>query len=149
MVAPELEHLRLDECLRLLARQQVGRLAFVVGDQPLIVPVNYAVAGDIVVFRTAPGTKLGAAPSHKVAFEVDSVDPEARSGWSVVVQGVAEEMTDAPDGFSDGLRRAAAPVWAPGPKDHYLRIIPHLVSGRRFRRPVGSSPAAAGTPRGS
>ncbi len=128
------------ECLRLLASRNVGRLGFVVGDQPLVLPVNYAVHGDVVVFRTGEGSKLDVAPSAKVAFEVDDVDAAAGQGWSVVVQGVAEEITDRDDWFSESLRSGAAPTWMPGVAGHYVRIVPSLISGRRLPRPGAAAP---------
>jgi nitroimidazol reductase NimA-like FMN-containing flavoprotein (pyridoxamine 5'-phosphate oxidase superfamily) len=123
------------ECFRLLASQTVGRLGFLVGDQPLVLPVNFAVVRDVVVFRTGRGSKLDAALGTKVSFEVDEVDVATAGGWSVVVQGVAEEITHADHWFDEALRRGAAPTWVSEGTDHYVRIIPHVISGRRlFRR---------------
>src|SRR5688572_32374595 len=102
------------ECLLLLAGQKVGRLGFVIDGQPMVLPVNYGIQGDVVVFRTGEGTKLDAARLGKVAFEIDEVDVESRTGWSVVVQGVAEEITDTDDWFAESLRAAAAKTWVPG-----------------------------------
>ena len=121
-----------DECLRLLGAQKFGRLGFVVDGQPLILPVNYALQGDVVLFRSGEGTKLEAATNARVAFEVDEVDVDAGTGWSILVQGVAQEITDDVDYFAEVLRRAAAPTWVPGPTDHYVRIVPHHISGRRL-----------------
>lgn len=121
------------ECLVLLAGQKVGRLGFVVDGQPMVLPVNHALHGDIVVFRTGEGSMLGAAHSAKVAFEVDELDADAGSGWSVVVQGVAEEIPGTGDWFDEDLRDQAAPSWVPGPTDHYVRIKPSVISGRRLR----------------
>jgi uncharacterized protein len=90
---------------------------------------------DVVVFRTGRGSKLDAAVGTKVSFEADEVDRSAGHGWSVVVQGVAEEITHADDWFDEALRRGAAPTWMSGGDDHYVRIIPHVVSGRRLTRP--------------
>ena len=121
------------ECLLLLASQKVGRLGFVVDGQPIVLPVNYVVQGDIVVFRTGEGIKLDAAHGAKVAFEVDEVDAEAGSGWSVVVQGVAEEILGTGDWLDAALRAHAGPTWIPAPADHYVRITPTVISGRRLR----------------
>jgi uncharacterized protein len=55
--------------------------------------VNHGVDGQDVVFRTARGAKLSAAQAQNpVAFEADGYDPEARSGWSVLVNGRAEAV---------------------------------------------------------
>lgn len=120
------------ECFRLLSSQTVGRLGFLVGDQPLVLPVNFAVVHDVVVFRTGRGSKLDAALGAKVSFEADEVDEAAADGWSVVVQGVAEEITHADHWFDEALRRGAAPTWIAGGQDHYVRIIPDVISGRRL-----------------
>src|SRR5690606_4123134 len=81
-----------DECRRLLATEDVGRLAIVDGSTPLVFPVNYALDGDAVVFRTVPGTKLALGPRGAVSFEVDAIDRTARTGWSVLVVGHLEEV---------------------------------------------------------
>lgn len=120
------------ECFRLLSSRAVGRLGFLVGDQPLVLPVNFAVVRDVVVFRTGRGSKLDAALGTKVAFEVDEVDRATAEGWSVVVQGLAEEITHTDHWFDEALRRGAAPSWVSGGQDHYVRIIPTVISGRRI-----------------
>lgn len=81
------------ECWRLLATQPVGRVAINVGHYPLIFPVNHAVVAHGVVFRTAPGTKLWATHRSNVSFEVDHVDIDNQTGWSVLVRGSAKEIT--------------------------------------------------------
>ena len=121
-----------DECRRLLATDEVGRLAIVDGGTPAIFPVNYVLDGEAVVFRTAPGTKLSSGPRRPVAFEVDAFDRATRTGWSVIVTGRLEEVTafDA-----DTLARVSAlPVepWAGGDKPHWMRVVPSRVSGRRI-----------------
>lgn len=84
-----------EECWRLLAGEQVGRLAVIVGTHPDIFPVNYRVWNRRIVIRTEAGTKLaGAVLDRFVAFEVDEVDVADHSGWSVVVAGTAHEPDD-------------------------------------------------------
>lgn len=133
-----IEMLPRPECFRLLSSQTVGRLGFLVGDQPLVLPINFAVVRDVVVFRTGRGSKLHAAVGTKVAFEVDEVDTTAGDGWSVVVQGVAEEITHADHWFDEALRRGAAPSWVSAATGHYVRIIPHVISGRRLTKSVAA-----------
>lgn len=120
------------ECLGLLASQQLGRLAVVENGQPLVFPVNYAVDHDVVVFRADPGTKLAAASLGRVAFEVDDIDVTTRSGWSVVILGLGQEITGALDEWSERLRSLALYPWAPGAKSHWMRIKPFQVTGRRL-----------------
>jgi len=118
-------------CLALLGSGGIGRVAVSIGAVPAVFPVHYAVLDGEVVFRTAPGTGLHAATRNAVvAFEVDEVDPEYREGWSVLVVGMASEITD-------DARRARADAlplrpWAPDSPEHVMAIRPELVSGRRI-----------------
>lgn len=124
-----------DECLRLLASQEVGRLAVVEGHQPLVFPVNYVLDGEAIVIRTATGTKLYAATRGPVAFEVDEIDREQRTGWSVLVTGLAAEITDLdrPD-LVQRLRDTTLEPWPEGEKPNLLRLPANEVSGRRITR---------------
>jgi len=129
-----LEVLSERQCLNLLASRTLGRIAFSVGDQPEIFPISYATDGAIVVFRTASGTKLDWVTRSRVAFEVDDWDPMTRIGWSVLLKGVAQDVTEGIDPFAEALR--ARPVWphAPGPHEHWIAVYPSEISGRRFLR---------------
>ena len=129
-----LEPIPAGECLTLLATEEVGRLAVVVAGQPLVFPLNYALDGDAIVFRTAPGTKLEAMSRSLVTFEVDRWTPSCRTGWTVVVKGWAQEVTSA-DGPGLRERLAALPVHplADGDRLHYVRIVPVSISGSRLR----------------
>lgn len=129
-----------EECVRLLATQEVGRLAVVDGDQPLIFPVNYAVDGDHVVIRTAEGTKLDFSRLRHVAFEVDHIDAGSRTGWSVVVQGLAHEITTALDPLSERLQALPLRSWLGGDRGHLIRIDARQVTGRRLSTPEPGSP---------
>jgi hypothetical protein len=126
-----LENLTESECMDLLARHHLGRLAVVAEDRPLIFPVNYALGDRVVAIRTADGTKLAAARNAHVAFEIDGIDADA--GWSVLVQGVAYEITDAVDRQSELARRLRVEPVAPGSHDRWLGIHPVAITGRRFR----------------
>ena len=121
-----------EECLRLLETQDVGRLAVVVDGKPAIFPVNYAMDGRIVVVRTAPGTKLEAAPLGWVAFEVDRFDAVSLTGWDVVVSGVARDVTDALDETSTRLGLIEIVPWVKGEKAHRLAILDATFTGRRL-----------------
>ncbi len=122
------------ECLTLLRSHpvHVGRLGVTDADgQPLIMPVNYRLVGEIVIVRTEPDSLIAErAIGHRVAFEVDDFDPAWREGWSVLVQGRAERVTD-PDELAR-LRQLPLHPWAPGDHPVYLRIIPTFVTGRRI-----------------
>ncbi|MDO5285669.1 MAG: pyridoxamine 5'-phosphate oxidase family protein [Actinomycetia bacterium] len=113
----------------LLAGQQVGRLATSLDRMPEIFPVNFALDGESIVFRTAEGSKLvEVVLNEQVAFEVDGWDDNG--GWSVVARGAAEVIQDA-----DGLSRAEAlPLrpWVPTVKSNFVRIQVESISGRSF-----------------
>jgi uncharacterized protein len=121
-----------DECLELLDAQSIGRIAVVHGGGPLIFPVNFVLDGRTVAFRTDPGTKLDWATMGHVAFEIDGVDPIYREGWSVLVQGVGREITDAGDAWSERISARTLAPWAGGAKDHWVAIATPVFSGRRI-----------------
>ena len=130
---PALVELDRAECERLLASQEVGRLAVVVDGSPHVVPVNYATpGGGVVVFRSAPGTVLTEASLREVAFEVDEIDRSTHSGWSVEVRGVGRDIADALDAESVRLRQLPIITWAPGERQQWFKIIPDAVTGRRL-----------------
>jgi nitroimidazol reductase NimA-like FMN-containing flavoprotein (pyridoxamine 5'-phosphate oxidase superfamily) len=131
--ATGLETLTESECIDLLATHHIGRLAVVSEDRPLIFPVNYALGDRIVAIRTADGTKLAAAQDAHVAFEIDGYDEDAGRGWSVLVQGVAYEITGAVDRQSVLARRLRVEPLAPGSHDRWLGIHPVVITGRRFQ----------------
>jgi nitroimidazol reductase NimA-like FMN-containing flavoprotein (pyridoxamine 5'-phosphate oxidase superfamily) len=135
MPSSRLEEIGREECLELLARKRVGRVAVVDGEQPYIFPVNYAIDGETVVFRTAAGTKLDLSSWAKVAFEVDEIDDSNESGgWDVLVVGRAADITSSLDARAEELRHLDIDPWAPGLKDHFVRIVPTEVTGRRLVR---------------
>lgn len=121
-----------DECRRLLATDEVGRLAVIDGGTPAVFPVNYVVDGDGVVFRTAAGTKLAAGTRHPVAFEIDAFDRTSRTGWSVVLTGHLEEATTFDAATLERVRALPVEPWAGGDKPHWMRLVPTRVSGRRI-----------------
>lgn len=129
----ELEEIPEAECLVILDQHNLGRIAIVVDGQPQIFPVNYAVSGRIIAFRTASGSKLAHAPTSKVSFEIDEYDSSVGAGWSVVVQGVAVDATEAFDDVSWAARAATPWPLAPGAKPYRVAIEPSKITGRRFR----------------
>ena len=128
-----LEPLSRTECLNMLALAQVGRVGFVLDGQPEILPVNYALDGDTVLFRTALGSVLSKISMQNVAFEVDSLEETRQSGWSVLVHGRAEGISDAIDATSERIRRLVLTTWAPGERERWFTIRPVTITGRRLR----------------
>src|SRR5258705_13489694 len=86
-----LEILDRDECVALLERSSLGRIAVVIDGRPLIFPVNFALDGEAIVLRTDEGTKLFAARNGPVAFECDGTDAGYHTGWSVLATGSRSE----------------------------------------------------------
>ena len=128
-----MEHLSPQECWALLAEAPIGRVGVLVDSAPEIFPINYAIDGETLVFRTDPGTKLRALDrSPSVCFEVDGVDIDTREGWSVLLKGRAVELTLA----ADLVTAAELPLrfWGSGDKFHWIRIVPTEVTGRRIVR---------------
>src|ERR1700742_4537388 len=94
------EELDENECLTLIAPGGIGRVAYAGRYGPAVLPVNYELRDDAIVFRTAEHGPLDedlrtgiANADYKVAFEIDEIDPAARQGWSVLVQGPAHHLT--------------------------------------------------------
>lgn len=122
-----------EECYQLLGTQEIGRLGLIAEHYPLIFPVNYALDGTTLVVRTHSGTILHAAEHANVTFEIDEIDRRARRGWSVLVRGQAEEVGDSHRAeLVARTRESGVEPWAPGEKGHWIRIIPHEISGRRI-----------------
>ena len=112
----ELQVIPRDEALRLVASVPVGRVVFTLRALPAVLPVNFVLDGDAIVFRTAPGSKLTAAVRNAVvAFQVDQIDPQTQTGWSVLVTGRAGEIHDPAE---IARLRARLKPWAPGEREH-------------------------------
>lgn len=122
--------LPVNECWDLMAGVTLGRLVTSVGNQPEIFPVNYVVQRHTVLFRTAEGTKLvSTAINNRVLFEVD--DHNVAEGWSVIIKGTARSLRSNED--IEEAERAQVLPWTASDKSHFVRIIPEIVTGRRFR----------------
>lgn len=124
-----LEVLDRAECLRLLSTATLGRVGTTIAALPVVLPVNFCLLDTSIVFRTGSGTKLDAATRDAVvAFEVDDFEPFTHAGWSVVVTGIAREITD-PVAQAD---LGPVPRWAPSGDDRFVSIATDLVTGRRI-----------------
>ena len=120
------------ECLELLRAGVVGRVAMSTPRGPRIVPLNYAVHGDSIVFRTAPYSELATNSTNAdLAFEIDHFDHETHLGWSVVALGRVSRVDD-PAEIQD-IRSVWDPrPWAGGRRNLYLRLRWRELSGRRL-----------------
>ena len=133
------EELDEDECLKLIARGGIGRIAYTGRFGPVVLPVNYVWRDGAVVFRTAAHGPLDedlrtgiTDADYKVAFEIDSIDLASQRGWSVLIQGPAHHVAGAEE---EEVRRAGVESWAPGDRELFVRIVPSRITGRR----VGSA----------
>jgi len=124
-----LEPLSQETCLRRLRENAVGRIAFVVDDDPIILPVNYRLveppSGPVIALRTRPGNVIEHAPSG-VAFEIDSIDPLHREGWSVLVRG---ELLHASPTSAEFRERYEPDTWLTD-REAWLLVDPWAISGR-------------------
>jgi nitroimidazol reductase NimA-like FMN-containing flavoprotein (pyridoxamine 5'-phosphate oxidase superfamily) len=124
------------ECFDLLEPGGIGRVGFTSAGEIMMLPVNFAMAGKTIIFRTAPDTLLAAHADAKVSFETDRLDSARHEGWSVLVHGHAHKVTDerGVKHLEDGTRLEP---WAAGARDVYVRIAPTRISGRRILPSAG------------
>jgi nitroimidazol reductase NimA-like FMN-containing flavoprotein (pyridoxamine 5'-phosphate oxidase superfamily) len=124
-----LRELDSSECLELLGTRSVGRVAFCTDEGPVVLPVNYVVRGEDVLFRTSPHNSIARyASGHPAAFEVDEVDDFTQSGWSVLMRGTAELVEDVHD-----IPTESRPVpWAEGTRSLFVRVRTRSITGRRL-----------------
>jgi len=136
----QIHELPYEECKELLQSGVFGRMVLNRPTGPEIVPVNYTVADDAVLVRTAPGALLdryaGGAP---LVFEVDHANYERWHGWSVVARGVGERVLR--DELTDGERLAPRPpAWVTRDDESWIRLRWVTLTGRRLG--TGWSPVA-------
>ncbi|MFJ1973852.1 DUF1918 domain-containing protein [Streptomyces sp. NPDC087903] len=132
LLHPQLRDIGPEECRTLLSTHGVGRIAVSATDgRPAIVPVNYEVVDDAIVFRTAPNVTPAAAVGTETALEVDHMDEALSQGWSVLAVGPASVVTEP-----DAVRRLAAHAhttpWAGGEREMWVSIRPTHLTGRRI-----------------
>ena len=125
-----LEELSTAECRRLLVTTNVGRLGYSAQGEQKIVPLNYVLQNEHIVFRTSTENDVAQyARDRNVAFEVDAIDTFLRAGWSVLVTGTADEL---PREWLRAMDLGETPEpWASGSRPLYLRIPLTTISGRR------------------
>ena len=128
------EDLAREQCLDLLEANHLGRVAWQAADLPQILPVTYAMHQGSVYFRTTPNGILSElAQPTRVALEVDELDQQTRSGWSIVLQGRSSAVSQ-PDALSDLWAADSLVPWAGGNRTLFICIRPDRVSGRVVRR---------------
>jgi nitroimidazol reductase NimA-like FMN-containing flavoprotein (pyridoxamine 5'-phosphate oxidase superfamily) len=138
---PLLEELDEAQCVRLISPGGIGRIAYLGRYDLTVLPVNYRWVDGTVMFRTARDSITGedlrtgiANADFKVAFEIDRMDERAREGWSVLIQGPAHHIDSESD--QAAAMKAGVHSWAGEDKDHFIRVTPTRITGRRVRQPA-------------
>jgi uncharacterized protein len=129
-----------DEALALAATVSVGRVAYSRFALPAVHVVNFAFDGRDIIFRTRKGAKFGAAIADTVvAFEVDRIDEETHSGWTVTLVGRSHLVTGPAE--IERLTALGITPWTADRRDYFIRISTQMVAGRRIRpRPDDAPP---------
>ncbi|MFD3486143.1 pyridoxamine 5'-phosphate oxidase family protein [Streptomyces sp. NPDC058665] len=122
------------ECWDRLDTHGVGRLGLQGETAPVIVPVNFLVDGRSVVYRTQPGSVAAVDPDAPLAFEADHLDEARARGWSVLVTGTAEHVTD-PATTGTLADRVGGRPWAGGSRPLWIRLLPEEITGRVIHSP--------------
>jgi uncharacterized protein len=117
-------------CLAMLTTQAVGRLVLT-RFGPFVAPVNYAVVQEALVFRVDEGSPAASGAGATAVFEVDVIDELHHAGWSVVVRGRIDDITE--EALTDPELWERVQPWAPGPKNRCLRLHIEQVTGRWLR----------------
>jgi uncharacterized protein len=120
------------ECKELLAQHAAGRVGFMAPEGPQILPVTYQYRNGVVIFRTSPvGPLSGLVRRTSVAFEIDAINEQNHTGWSVLVLGFAEAM--AHDYLLTSAWETGPVPWADGIRNLFIEIKPRKISGRVVR----------------
>ncbi len=136
MSSGRLEELDLEACLVLLRAESIGRIAVIVDETPIVLPVNYRLveANGItwVAVRTRPGNVVDRTPMF-VALEIDEIDAGSHQGWSVLVRGTLQRVD--PDA-ADFRARFDSQPWLTDDRERWLIIEPFAITGRRLHSPT-------------
>ncbi len=115
-----------------MASVPVGRVIYTRRALPAVELVNFALdQGDIVLRTDRSGKLAAAARGAVVAFEADWLDPRQHAGWSVTAIGPSREVTDPAE--IARLQQIGLSSWAPGAREHFIRISPVMLNGRYLR----------------
>lgn len=139
----QLEDLSLPDCLRLLRRTSIGRIAIIENGFPVVVPVNYkTVEFDgqrWFAVRTRRGNLLDRG-ALAVAFEIDGIDMANHQGWSVLVRGTLHHVN--PD-MADFRDRFDPQPWLAEDREAWVAVEPFVITGRRLHDADSPSPIVA------
>jgi nitroimidazol reductase NimA-like FMN-containing flavoprotein (pyridoxamine 5'-phosphate oxidase superfamily) len=122
--------------------QPVGRLVLTVAGEPSVFPLNFALDGDAIIFRTQAGSKLTGITRSLATFEVDQIDASGH-GWSVTFEGLAQEVLDAdPASLWTRIEALTLESWPGGDRPHLVRITPYAVRGTTWTAVEAAATAA-------
>ena len=117
-----------EECWELRRTDEFGRLAYRMSDEVHLVPINYAIDGDTILFLTAEGNKLLGVTMHpEVVFEIDGYDEE--NAHSVIVRGLARRLEEDEEHRAENVPLRP---WVSTPKYNVVEIRPTQISGFAF-----------------
>jgi nitroimidazol reductase NimA-like FMN-containing flavoprotein (pyridoxamine 5'-phosphate oxidase superfamily) len=132
-------------CRCVWAGRGIGRLAYARPDGPVVLPVNYRLHEGTIVFPTGQDSPVGdnfrtgiAEAEYKLAFEIGSPSIGDREGWFVFIHGAAHHVDS--DAERASVLRVGVEPWPAGKREHFVRIIPTLITGWR----IGRAARAAG-----
>jgi hypothetical protein len=116
------------QALRKLGSVPIGRIVFTRHAMPVISPVVHLLDNDQIIIRSHEGSAIAADQRQGtvVVYQADELDPVTRTGWSVMVTGLARLVTDP--GAAARYRQALRP-WVAGPVSHVIGIDPQIVTG--------------------
>ncbi len=116
------------ECRLLLATRNFGRVGWNSPSGVQILPVSYGLVDDLIVFRTAAGSPLAQlVHAVEVSFQVDDLDAETETGWSVLVHGMSgAPVVTLPEEMPD--------PWAPGDRPIVIGVLPDHYAGRSIAK---------------
>ncbi|CAL9325910.1 pyridoxamine 5'-phosphate oxidase family protein [Streptomyces sp. SudanB182_2057] len=135
-----------DEALRLLGSVSLGRVVFTRQALPAVRPVRHVLDnGDVVVLAhdaaaLAPQALRSGDEGVIVAYEADAIDPDTHLGWSVVVTGYAQLVSDPAE--LGRLYELSWPEAAVEGGEQAVRIHPELVTGVLVTESGGAARAA-------
>lgn len=130
------------ECWDLLVSHETGRVCYVQAGAPMVLPMNYQAFEKGIWIRTASYTQLAIHLANEVvAFEIDQTDVATRTGWSVLVHGVATHVLHA-HGAPPGWHTSHP--WPDGLRAMTFRIEPQTITGRALKQADVRPAAGAG-----
>jgi hypothetical protein len=73
-----------EECLDYLGQVSLGRIAASIDALPVILPVQFLLTGEFVLFALHAGSTFETSPAGAVvAFQADAFEPGSENHWSV------------------------------------------------------------------